>query len=139
MCSCLATARAIPSRHTWSTTARTYGRYANPASRALSVSRKDRGAILPLGRAKQRHLTPYDVVVIASMIEREVRVPAERPLVAAVFLNRLRLGMPLQADPTVIYGLTSFDGDIRRAPPVAGKKRPQPAGSVKFDNGRDQG
>jgi UPF0755 protein len=53
-------------------------------------------------------------VTLASIVERETSVPAERPLVAAVFLNRLRLGMPLQADPTVIYGIDGFDGNIRR-------------------------
>ena len=53
-------------------------------------------------------------VTLASIVERETAVPEERPLVAAVFLNRLRLGMPLQADPTVIYGIDAFDGNIRR-------------------------
>jgi UPF0755 protein len=53
-------------------------------------------------------------VTLASIVERETSAPGERPLVAAVFLNRLRLGMPLQADPTVIYGIEGFDGNIRR-------------------------
>jgi UPF0755 protein len=57
---------------------------------------------------------PLATVTLASIVERETAAPAERPLVAAVFLNRLRLGMPLQADPTVIYGIDAFDGDIRR-------------------------
>jgi UPF0755 protein len=59
-------------------------------------------------------LTPLQAVTLASIVERESAAPAERPLVAAVFLNRLRLGMPLQADPTVIYGIAGFDGDLRR-------------------------
>jgi UPF0755 protein len=59
-------------------------------------------------------LSPLATVTLASIVERETAVPGERPLVAAVFLNRLRLGMPLQADPTVIYGLDAFDGNIRR-------------------------
>ncbi|HWR97766.1 MAG TPA: endolytic transglycosylase MltG [Candidatus Methanoperedens sp.] len=59
-------------------------------------------------------LTPLQAVTLASIVERETAAPFERPLVAAVFLNRLRLGMPLQADPTVIYGIEGFDGDLRR-------------------------
>jgi len=59
-------------------------------------------------------LPPLATVTLASIVERETAAPGERPLVAAVFLNRLRLGMPLQADPTVIYGLDAFDGNIRR-------------------------
>jgi UPF0755 protein len=59
-------------------------------------------------------LSPLAAVTLASIVERETAAPTERPLVAAVFLNRLRVGMPLQADPTVIYGIEGFDGDIRR-------------------------
>ena len=59
-------------------------------------------------------LSPLAAVTLASIVERETASPEERPLVAAVFLNRLRLGMPLQADPTVIYGMDAFDGNIRR-------------------------
>ena len=61
-----------------------------------------------------RTLSPLAAVTLASIVERETAAPEERPLVAAVFLNRLRLGMPLQADPTVIYGIDAFDGNIRR-------------------------
>ena len=55
--------------------------------------------------ARQKNLTPYDVLIIASMIEKEVQVPRERPLVAAVIYNRLRLGMSLGIDATLRYGL----------------------------------
>jgi peptidoglycan lytic transglycosylase G len=53
----------------------------------------------PLGMSRQQ------VVTLASIIEKETRVPAERPIIAAVYHNRLRRGMPLQADPTVQYAL----------------------------------
>ena len=58
-----------------------------------------------LGFARSKNLTAYDVLIIASMIEEEVQVPRERPLVAAVIYNRLRLGMPLEIDATIRYGL----------------------------------
>ena len=64
--------------------------------------------------ARPPALSPLEAVTLASIVERETAAPGERPLVAAVFLNRLRLGMPLQADPTVIYGIEAFDGNIRR-------------------------
>ena len=54
--------------------------------------------------ADSKNLTPYDVLVIASMIEKEVQVPKERALVGAVIYNRLRAGMPLGIDATIRYG-----------------------------------
>jgi UPF0755 protein len=54
--------------------------------------------------ARSKNLTPYDVLIIASMIEKEAVVPAERKLVAAVVYNRLRNGMPLGIDATIRYG-----------------------------------
>jgi uncharacterized YceG family protein len=54
--------------------------------------------------ARSKNLTPYDVLIIASMIEKEVQVPRERALVSAVIYNRLREGMPLGIDATIRYG-----------------------------------
>ncbi|HEY6962184.1 MAG TPA: endolytic transglycosylase MltG [Gaiellaceae bacterium] len=58
-----------------------------------------------LAYAKSKNLTPYDVLTIASMIERETVAPDERPLVSAVIYNRLHQGMPLGIDATLRYGL----------------------------------
>jgi UPF0755 protein len=59
--------------------------------------------------------SPADALVLASIVEKETGVGADRGRVAAVFVNRLRIGMPLQTDPSVIYGLgASFDGNLRK-------------------------
>ncbi len=68
------------------------------------------------GRAEGIELTSADqALTLASIIEKETGQGRDRPLISAVFHNRLRLGMPLQTDPTVIYGLgAQFDGNLRR-------------------------
>lgn len=60
--------------------------------------------------------TPQELLVLASVVEKETGLAADRGQIAGVFTNRLRIGMPLQSDPTVIYGMgPQFDGNLRRA------------------------
>ena len=59
-------------------------------------------------------LTAHGILTLASIIEKETGVEAERPLVSAVFHNRLKRQMPLQSDPTVIYGIKDFNGNLTK-------------------------
>ncbi|MGE5638915.1 MAG: endolytic transglycosylase MltG [Clostridia bacterium] len=89
----------------------------------LAVLRRAYGAL-------QRHLkaeweardtavpyrSPYEALIMASIVEKETGKPSERDQIAGVLVNRLRIGMRLQADPTVIYGLgNSFDGNLKKS------------------------
>ena len=59
--------------------------------------------------------TPEQLLTLASIVEKETGLARDRPMIASVFTNRLRLGMPLQTDPTVIYGMgQQFDGNLRK-------------------------
>ena len=76
--------------------------------RRLAEVWEQRAADLPLK-------SPQEALILASIVEKETGTAADRPLVAGVFTNRLRIGMPLQTDPTVIYGMgTAFDGNLRK-------------------------
>ena len=104
------------------------GRF-HPDTYAYSKGSSDLAVLKRAYRAMQKRLeaawqerspdTPLasvdDALVLASIVEKETGVGADRGRVAGVFVNRLRLGMPLQTDPTVIYGLgTAFDGNLRK-------------------------
>ncbi len=81
-------------------------------SRMIAQFEKKYVAIAGTGGAgRSRH----DVVTLASMIEKEAKSPAEQPLISSVFHNRLAVGMPLQSDPTAVYGLRAFGGTVTRA------------------------
>ena len=66
-------------------------------------------------QARKLGFTRHQVVILASVVEKETAAAEERPLIAGVFLNRLRRRIRLQSDPTVIYGLRNFDGNLTRA------------------------
>ncbi|HEV8244022.1 MAG TPA: endolytic transglycosylase MltG [Nitrospirales bacterium] len=66
-------------------------------------------------RAASLGMTERQVMTLASIIEKETGQDEERPLISAVFHNRLKRRLPLQSDPTVIYGITNFSGNLTRA------------------------
>jgi UPF0755 protein len=80
----------------------------------VAMTEQFRKSAQPLLTQNETEMAPHDVVTLASIIEKETGVESERPLVSAVFHNRLKHQMPLQSDPTVIYGLKDFNGNLTR-------------------------
>lgn len=82
---------------------------------AGTMARRFRQVVDPLKpRMAEKGMSVREVVTLASIIEKETGHPDERPLIASVFLNRLERGMRLDSDPTVIYGIEGFDGNLTR-------------------------
>jgi UPF0755 protein len=91
-----------------------------PASDVVAQMVKGfRAALTPqmVASAQASDITVRQLITLASLVEKETGTPEERPLVAAVYANRLRIGMPMQADPTVIYALQKagkYNGNLTR-------------------------
>ncbi len=86
-----------------------YRRAAQAMQKQLNSAWEQRDSSTPLK-------TPYELLILASIVEKETGRSSDRSLVAAVFINRLNLKMPLQTDPAVIYGIgPKFDGNLRKA------------------------
>ncbi|MEL7390735.1 MAG: endolytic transglycosylase MltG [Pseudomonadota bacterium] len=76
---------------------------------------------------------PYEALILASIIEKETGIASERPQVASVFTNRLRRGMKLQTDPTVVYGVTEGKGVLGRGLRQSELRRPTPYNTYVID------
>lgn len=72
-------------------------------------------AALSKGVGAAAGMSRHEIVTLASVIEKEAVSPEEKPLISSVFHNRLRIGMPLQSDPTAVYGVRAFSGKVTKA------------------------
>lgn len=99
----------------------TYQYSRNDTDRALmrEAYRKMKATLDKNWASRQKDLplkTPYEALILASIVEKETGVASERPIIAGVFVRRLRKGMKLQTDPTVVYGMGErYQGNIRKA------------------------
>jgi UPF0755 protein len=94
----------------------TYTSSTSPRQLLLEMLNQLQSQLTPelLLQAKELGLDRHQLITLASIIQKEAGNIMEMPLISAVFHNRLRLGIPLQADPTVIYGVADFDGNLTR-------------------------
>jgi UPF0755 protein len=76
---------------------------------------RKRFATVDMSYARKHHLTPYDVLIVASMVEAEAQTAHDRPLIASVIYNRLALRMPLQIDATTRYATGNYSGPLTQA------------------------
>jgi UPF0755 protein len=92
-----------------------FGRKQSPQSIIDVMAERFNEVISPYkDRIRQTGMTLEEVLTLASIVEKETGRPNERPLIASVFLNRIKQGMRLDSDPTVIYGIEKFNGNITR-------------------------
>ena len=81
----------------------------------LMTSQFEKNYPAPTPENKGTGFSRHELVTLASLIEKEAVSPEEKPLISSVFHNRLRIGMPLQSDPTAVYGVRAFSGKVTKA------------------------